>query len=105
MPEGADCPQPYWMCNPGMGALETGGARHAHDDLSGQAWLIIRLPAPTACDAHDQDAACVSPIVKGIEMTISQPQTGYAPVNGLKMYYEIHGQGQPLVLVHGAFSA
>jgi pimeloyl-ACP methyl ester carboxylesterase len=26
-------------------------------------------------------------------------------VNGLKMYYEIHGEGQPLVLLHGAFSA
>src|ERR1051326_3795262 len=31
------------------------------------------------------------------------PKTGYAPVNGLKMYYEIHGQGEPLVLLHGAF--
>lgn len=30
---------------------------------------------------------------------------GYVSVNGLKMYYEIHGSGQPLVLVHGAFSA
>jgi len=30
--------------------------------------------------------------------------TGYAPVNGLNMYYEIHGTGQPLVLLHGAFS-
>jgi pimeloyl-ACP methyl ester carboxylesterase len=30
---------------------------------------------------------------------------GYLPVNGLKMYYEIHGEGQPLVLLHGAFSA
>ncbi len=29
----------------------------------------------------------------------------YATVNGLKMYYEIHGTGQPLVLLHGAFSA
>jgi pimeloyl-ACP methyl ester carboxylesterase len=29
---------------------------------------------------------------------------GYAAVNGLQMYYEIHGEGQPLVLVHGAFS-
>jgi pimeloyl-ACP methyl ester carboxylesterase len=27
----------------------------------------------------------------------------YAAVNGLKMYYEIHGQGKPLVLLHGAF--
>ena len=33
------------------------------------------------------------------------PTSGYAPVNGLQMYYEIHGTGQPLVLMHGAFSA
>jgi pimeloyl-ACP methyl ester carboxylesterase len=38
-------------------------------------------------------------------MTNPTPKTGYAPVNGLNMYYEIHGSGQPLVLVHGAFSA
>jgi len=30
---------------------------------------------------------------------------GYVSVNGLNMYYEIHGRGQPLVLLHGAFSA
>jgi pimeloyl-ACP methyl ester carboxylesterase len=30
-------------------------------------------------------------------------ERGYAPVNGLKMYYEIHGTGRPLVLIHGAF--
>lgn len=29
--------------------------------------------------------------------------TAYAPVNGLKMYYEVHGQGDPLVLLHGSF--
>src|SRR5690606_8589265 len=27
----------------------------------------------------------------------------YAAVNGLKMYYEIHGTGDPLVLLHGGF--
>src|SRR5918995_7227472 len=34
-----------------------------------------------------------------------KPTTGYAPVNGLKMYYEIHGNGgsEPLVLLHGSF--
>lgn len=31
------------------------------------------------------------------------PVTGYAPVNGLKMYYEIHGKGEPVVLLHGSF--
>ncbi len=25
-------------------------------------------------------------------------------VNGLDMYYEVHGAGQPLVLLHGALS-
>ena len=36
-------------------------------------------------------------------MTDTQtPQTGYAPVNGLQMYYEIHGDGgTPLLLLHG----
>ena len=32
-----------------------------------------------------------------------KPVTGYAPVNGLRMYYEIHGDGDPVVLLHGAF--
>ena len=31
-------------------------------------------------------------------------QSGYAPVNGLKLYYEIYGSGQPLVLIHGGGS-
>jgi pimeloyl-ACP methyl ester carboxylesterase len=32
-----------------------------------------------------------------------KPTTGYAPVNGLRMYYEVHGSGEPVVLLHGAF--
>lgn len=28
----------------------------------------------------------------------------YANVNGIKMYYEIHGKGNPLVLIHGGGS-
>jgi pimeloyl-ACP methyl ester carboxylesterase len=38
------------------------------------------------------------------EMQQTQDSIGYAPVNGLKMYYEIHGEGTPLVLVHGGGS-
>ena len=30
--------------------------------------------------------------------------SGYASVNGLEMYYEIHGKGAPLVLIHGGGS-
>lgn len=31
-------------------------------------------------------------------------EQGYASVNDLQMYYEIHGSGQPLVLLHGNLS-
>jgi pimeloyl-ACP methyl ester carboxylesterase len=31
-------------------------------------------------------------------------ERGYAPVNGLAMYYEIYGSGRPLVLLHGNLS-
>jgi pimeloyl-ACP methyl ester carboxylesterase len=34
--------------------------------------------------------------------TSRAPETGYAPVNGLQMYYEVHGSGgTPLLLLHG----
>lgn len=37
--------------------------------------------------------------------TIKQDSSsGYALVNGLNMYYEIHGTGKPLVLIHGGGS-
>ena len=32
-------------------------------------------------------------------------KTGYAPVNGLNLYYEIHGTGEPLILLHGGLGA
>jgi pimeloyl-ACP methyl ester carboxylesterase len=31
-------------------------------------------------------------------------QNGYASINGLTMYYEIHGEGEPLVLLHGGLT-
>lgn len=33
-----------------------------------------------------------------------QMTSGYIEVNGLKMYYEIYGQGKPIVLIHGGGS-
>ncbi len=47
----------------------------------------------------------VTMLLAGIVSAQQKPTTGYAPVNGLKMYYEIHGSGEPVVLLPGAFMA
>lgn len=38
-----------------------------------------------------------------LQMNSNAQTSGYAPVNGSKVYYEIHGEGDPIVLLHGAF--
>jgi pimeloyl-ACP methyl ester carboxylesterase len=35
----------------------------------------------------------------------NKPSGHYADVNGIKLYYEIHGAGRPLVLLHGGLGA
>ena len=35
--------------------------------------------------------------------TVAAAETGYVPVNGLNMYYEVRGEGQPTVVLHGAY--
>ena len=63
--------------------------------------------ALTGC-AHTTKTATSNDRPQGTEnakMNAQQRQTGrYATVNGLKMYYEIHGSGRPLVLIHGGGS-
>src|SRR5215217_8520666 len=55
---------------------------------------------PTNYTAHGRGALIMT------ENTPLVPtQSGHVPVNGLEMYYEIHGTGRPLVLLHGALSA
>ncbi len=34
---------------------------------------------------------------------IKPSNSGFAPVNGIQVYYEVYGEGRPIVLLHGAF--
>src|SRR5882757_1254753 len=34
---------------------------------------------------------------------IKPSNSGYAPVNGIKVYYEVYGEGKPIILLHGAY--
>ena len=38
---------------------------------------------------------------QGAAMLPAPSKSGYAPVNGVEVYYAIYGQGEPLVLLHG----
>jgi pimeloyl-ACP methyl ester carboxylesterase len=58
------------------------------------AWtLFLLLISATFCNGQFK----VTPSTKTMK------SSGYAPVNGLKMYYEIHGEGKPLVVLHGSY--
>jgi hypothetical protein len=37
--------------------------------------------------------------------TNAESKTGYAPIHGMQVYYEIPGQGKPMVLLHGGITA
>jgi pimeloyl-ACP methyl ester carboxylesterase len=50
------------------------------------------------------DAGTATPSGEGDDMSATSVETGYAPINGLNMYYEIHGSGGvPVMLLHGAY--
>ncbi|MEO7881559.1 alpha/beta hydrolase [Mucilaginibacter sp.] len=54
-----------------------------------QSVLIIALFFFTAAQSNGQQ--------------LKPAKSGYAPVNGIKVYYEVYGGGKPLILLHGAF--
>jgi pimeloyl-ACP methyl ester carboxylesterase len=37
------------------------------------------------------------------QQTNTLKSSGLTPVNGIKMYYEVHGEGKPIVLLHGSY--
>jgi len=53
-------------------------------------WLVTALCIATSLSAQNT-------ITYGNNATAGN----YAPVNGIKLYYEIYGEGQPLLLLHG----
>ncbi|WP_199538104.1 alpha/beta fold hydrolase [Emticicia sp. C21] len=51
--------------------------------------LLITIIMSAASSSHAQQ----------IKPTLS----GYAPANGTKVYYEVYGEGKPVILLHGAY--
>ncbi len=74
--------------------------------------MMISIARFAGCESRDEPALgksgettqgeIASRPSAGVESTIDSSGK-YAAVNGLNLYYEIHGTGRPLVLLHGAF--
>lgn len=63
--------------------------------------VVIALSVITGCNGPHSKR--ISDMSQNKEMQRTDT-SGYAPVNGIRMYYEIHGIGKPLVLIHGGGS-
>jgi len=59
---------------------------------------LMMMGATTVVPAFNQSA-------RSLELIMPNAKSGYAPVNGLQMYYEIHGEGEPLIVLHGGVGA
>ena len=65
-------------------------------------YSVLVLLILTSCTENKKEVAQNNPEMVSIDSITFK--SGYSDVNGLKMYYEIHGQGKPLVLIHGGGS-
>lgn len=73
--------------------------------------IIASLSVPivvavvTSCQPRPTDEQNVStePKATVVRQSVKPAESGYAEVNGLKMYYEVYGQGKPIVLLHGSY--
>jgi pimeloyl-ACP methyl ester carboxylesterase len=57
----------------------------------------------TSCSNLNPSSQNKNQVKEPIE-TVVASESGYKAVNGIKMYYEIYGEGKPLILIHGGGS-
>jgi pimeloyl-ACP methyl ester carboxylesterase len=60
-------------------------------------FLVVATLAASACAAHKE------PVMSARITTATK--TGHAAVNGVRYYYEIRGEGEPLLLLHGGLGS
>lgn len=58
-----------------------------------------------SCQPRQKENESTSSVSKdtAVSQNIKPDESGYAEVNGLKMYYEVYGKGKPIVMLHGSF--
>ncbi len=67
--------------------------------------LAVVVAAAVACQPRPSESpgASAPPNDAAPSQETKPAESGYADVNGLKLYYEVYGEGKPVVLLHGSF--
>ena len=68
-------------------------------------WVAIAVAVMTSCQPQQKENQATSTASNDtvVSQNIKPTESGYADVNGLKMYYEVYGNGKPIVLLHGSY--
>ena len=70
-------------------------------------WITVVLPIAigmVSCQSQQKENGVTSTVKETVvSQQIKPSESGYADVNGLKMYYESYGVGKPIVLLHGSY--
>ena len=67
--------------------------------------VAVVLAIMASCNSQQKENQATSTTSRDtvVSKNIMPGESGYADVNGLKMYYEVYGQGKPIVLLHGSY--
>lgn len=67
--------------------------------------LAIVVVIVASCQQNSKESQNVSTEQKETATikNMKPAESGYADVNGLKMYYEVYGKGKPIALLHGSY--
>lgn len=59
----------------------------------------------TSCESQQKESkpTATAPAATAADKHLKPAESGYADVNGLKLYYEVYGEGKPIVLIHGSY--
>ena len=63
---------------------------------------IVAMESCQPSAKESQNASTVSTTM-ATNQNIKPVESGFADVNGLQLYYEVYGEGKPLVLLHGSY--
>jgi pimeloyl-ACP methyl ester carboxylesterase len=70
--------------------------------MTGLVIAAVLMAGPSATGAATESAKLeesrMSVVAQGL-------RSGYVTINGMEVYYEVHGQGKPLLLLHGGITA